>query len=268
MIDGRTRHALASATTRRGTGLHSGAACAVRMVPAPPGHGRVFHVAGVAIPAHAAHVIDTRACTTLGRGARRVRVVEHLLAALEAHGVEDVALEVEGDEVPALDGSASGWCVALRDAGLVPSGPRNVRTLRAPVRVAQGDSWATAEPADRLHLTVSVDFPHPAIGRGAWSGDTWGPLLDARTFGFLADRDALRAAGLARGVTPDNAVVFDDTGPMHGALRGDDEPVRHKALDLLGDLALLGAPLQARVRVHKGGHTLHRALLDAVEDLA
>lgn len=268
MSDGRTRHTLASATVRRGVGLHGGAACAVRLAPAPEGHGRVFRVDGRDIPARSAHVVDTRGCTTLGRDGRRVRVVEHLLAALEAHGVDDVLLEVEGDEIPALDGSAAGWSAALHAAGLVACGTRPGRELRAPVRVTRGESWATATPADRLTLSVSIDFPHPAIGRARWEGDAWATLLDARTFGFLAEREALAAAGLARGADVGNTLVFDDAGPLHGPLRGHDEPVRHKALDLLGDLALLGGPLRARVRVHKGGHALHRALVDAVEDLA
>ncbi len=268
MIDGRTRHALASAVTRSGIGLHGGMPCAVRLTPAPRGSGRVFHVGDVRIPARAAHIVDTRGCTTLGRDGRRVRVVEHLLAALAAHGVDDVRIDVDGDEIPALDGSAAGWRGALEEAGLVPDGTRTAMTLRAPVRVTQADSWATATPAERLELAVSIDFPHPAIGCARWEGDAWDALLDARTFGFAADRTALDAVGLARGAGLDNAVVFDEAGPMNGPLRGDDEPVRHKALDLLGDLALLGGPLRARVRVHKGGHALHRALIHAVEDLA
>jgi UDP-3-O-[3-hydroxymyristoyl] N-acetylglucosamine deacetylase len=223
-------------------------------------------------------------------------MVEHLLAALVIAGVDDVDLLLDGDEVPILDGSARGWLACLakaepRDAdvgGTVPgralregaASPLPSQETHAPlrrveaftldrvIRVETRGGWAEASPADRLSLDVSANFPHPAIGAQRWAGgagDFAAELAGARTFGFLADAEALRAAGLARGASHENALVFDAEGPMT-ALRWPDEPVRHKALDLLGDLALLGAPLRAHVRVHHGGHALHHALVRAITE--
>ncbi len=166
---------------------------------------------------------------------------------------------------------------ALREgaASPLPSQPTHAPLRRAEaftldrvIRVETRGGWAEASAADRLSLDVSVNFPHPAIGAQRWAGgagDFAAELAGARTFGFLADAEALRAAGLARGASHENALVFDAEGPMT-ALRWPDEPVRHKALDLLGDLALLGAPLRAHVRVHHGGHALHHALVRAITE--
>ena len=260
-----------------GIGVHSGLPAVLTLRPAPAGSGRTFVRGSARIPATLEHVVDARLATTLGHEGVRVGMVEHLLAALVVRGIEDVDLVLEGDEVPILDGSAHGWLAHLAEGAPSPASHASAGTsdglpsvrLDRLVRVeTRGGSWAEAAPADDLSLDVSVTFAHPAIGAQRWSGGAdrfEAELAGARTFGFLADAEALRAAGLARGARHDNALVFDADGPMT-PLRWPDEPVRHKALDLLGDLALLGAPLCARVRVHHGGHALHHALVRALTE--
>jgi UDP-3-O-[3-hydroxymyristoyl] N-acetylglucosamine deacetylase len=246
----------------------------VTLYPAAPGTGIVFEPAGrgVAIPATRDRVVASRFATSLGRDGACLSTVEHLLAALLGLGVDDVRVRVEGAELPALDGSAAEWVSLLRAAGLERRGA-GVDPLRVQrvVELREGGAWIRAEPAATLRITCGIDFEHPAVGRQRLHLDGLDPerftreLAPARTFGFLADRDRLRQAGFARGASLANTVVFDGDGVVNRAgLRFPDEPVRHKALDLLGDLALLGRPLEAHVSVERGGHTLHLALVDAL----
>jgi UDP-3-O-[3-hydroxymyristoyl] N-acetylglucosamine deacetylase len=213
------------------------------------------------IPAELAAVASTERCVVLASGSTRVATVEHLLAALRYAGFwSGAVIEVDGEELPILDGSARPWLEEIAHLGDPPPAPEPL-TLARPLRVAIGRSVAEALPGPE-RLEMSVDYDHPAIGCQHWSGgaERWNDLLDARTFGFLAELESLRAAGLACGAGTENAIVFGEDGPL-GPLRHVDEPVRHKALDLLGDLALLGRPLSATVRVDRGSHGLHVHLM-------
>jgi len=255
-----------------GLGLHSGESSRVTLRPAPVGHGVVFVRTGstppVRIPARVEYVASTRNATTLAAGGADVSTVEHLLSALWAAGIDNVAIEVEGPEVPVLDGSARPFAEALRKVGGRSSGkPRRQWAVTREVEVNLGDCRIRAEPADRLALSYAVDYSHPAIGRQEIAFDAIDPeifeseLAPARTFGFLSDVEALRAAGLAQGGSLENTIVLDDRGIINpDGLRFSDEFVRHKVVDLLGDLSLLGGALRARVCVERGGHSLHRAL--------
>ncbi|HNC97982.1 MAG TPA: UDP-3-O-acyl-N-acetylglucosamine deacetylase [Myxococcota bacterium] len=262
----RSQQTLARSFVVEGRGLHSGAAVRLTARPAPEHSGLVYVVGGHRVPARVAHVTNTQLATTLGLGEQRVSMVEHLGAALYTAGVDNLEIEVEGGEVPVLDGTAQPWVEAIRQAGL-ESQSAAVRVLRIQkkVTVEAGESWISAEPADRLHLSMGVAFAHPAIGTQHWAGgpaDFAAELSWARTLGFFADAEKLRALGLARGAGLDNTLVFGDDGPMNeGGLRAPDEVVRHKALDFFGDLSLVGAPVLGHFRAWRSGHSLHLALL-------
>jgi len=273
---------LASKISCAGTGLHSGAPAGLVLSPAEVDTGVVFVCrAGkrrVEIPARAAFVSSTANATTLAREGASVATVEHLLAALVGLGVDNLRVDLDGDEVPGMDGSAEAFVYLLQTAGLkTQDAPRRVLAVRRPVEVVEGLRSIRVEPARAgLAVRYAVDFEHRAIGRQCMEIPKLVPevfvsdLARARTFGFFREVDALRRAGLARGASLDNTIVLDDDGVMNpGGLRWPNEFVRHKVLDLLGDLALLGHPLRGRVSVERGGHALHRALVDALlEDRA
>ncbi|MCA9537460.1 MAG: UDP-3-O-[3-hydroxymyristoyl] N-acetylglucosamine deacetylase [Myxococcales bacterium] len=258
------RRTLAAAVTCAGPGLHSGAPCVAHLSPAPPGHGLCLNGTPVALR----HVIDAAYATTLATARGPVRTVEHLLAALYGLGIDDAAIEVEGGEVPALDGSAARFVQAI--APCDQPGRRTILTLREPVEVRDGARWCRATPAQTLSLAVEINFPALGVQRFAAPVDALPTIAAARTFGFARDADPLRAAGLARGAGLSNTLVFDDHGrPLNPeGQRLADEPARHKWLDLLGDLALLGAPLRAQVEATRGGHALHHRLVAALQRVA
>jgi UDP-3-O-[3-hydroxymyristoyl] N-acetylglucosamine deacetylase len=216
------------------------------------------------IPATVANVVSTDRTTTLGAEGRTVSLVEHLLAALRMAGFyTGVTVTVSGSELPILDGSAQPWLEALTGLGDPPEPPEALRVSEV-VEVRLGDSFARVEPGPAL-LHCSVSFPHPAIGRQEWSGGpgSYTDLAAARTFGFMAEAEVLRSRGLALGAVLEHAIVFADDGPM-SPLRFADEPVRHKALDAVGDLALLGRPIAASITIERGSHRLHHALMLAL----
>lgn len=223
-----------------------------------------FVVNGVAIPALVENVVSTDRTTTLAAGGASVSLVEHLLAALHMAGFHaGVHVEVDGPELPILDGSAQPWLEAVACLGTPPPQPEALRLTQA-LEVRVGESLARAEPGP-LTLSCSIDFDHPAIGAQTWEGGrhAFTDLAAARTFGLMADAQVLRSRGLALGAVLEHAIVFADDGPM-SPLRFADEPVRHKALDAVGDLTLLGRPLDAAVRIVRGSHTLHVALVKAL----
>lgn len=266
------QHTLARPLRIRGQGLHSGRLVWARICPAPPDHGVVFERVDLRarprVPARLEQVRDGRLATTLGDAPGRVATVEHLLAALYALGVDNARVEVHGPELPAVDGSARPWTRALERAGRIGQGiPARVLRVLRPVELRLGARGARLLPAAALELGVVVDFPHPLIGRQALQvradPQTFCEALCwARTFGLEDEVVQMRAAGLARGGDLGNAVVYGAQGVLNPeGRRAWDEPVRHKTLDLLGDLALLGLRLQAQVEVERPGHAFTHALL-------
>lgn len=239
-----------------GVGVHSGAPCRARVHRAP-GEAVSFLVAGRRIPFDVSAVVPSRLCTTVGFAGARVGMIEHLGAALLALNLwSGLMFEVEGPELPVLDGSARGWLELL--AGVSPEPAPPAFTPPASRVEVRGGVVQVLPGGVGLRLDVSVDFAHPRIGAQAWRGDDsdFLGLLDARTFGLASDLTALRAAGLGLGVRPENAVVYGD-GIVTPEPRGEDEPVRHKALDLLGDLYLLGGPINALVFASRASHEAH-----------
>ncbi|WP_071454325.1 UDP-3-O-acyl-N-acetylglucosamine deacetylase [Gloeomargarita lithophora] len=251
--------------TLSGVGLHTGQVNAMTLERTAPGTGRVFYVDNQPIPAQVCHVQPSNLCTTLAQDNYKIHTVEHLLAALVGLGIGDVAIHVTGEEVPLLDGSALPWVEALRGWGT--GQPLVEGVITEPVVVQNGESFVCALPAPELTFTYGIDFPeYPAIGR-QWL--TWVPsredfssvIAPARTFG-LADQIAqLQSQGLIRGGGLENALVCDrERGWLNPPLRFADEPVRHKMLDLLGDLGLLGALPRGHFLAYKAGHRLHTQL--------
>ena len=253
----------------RGVGLHSGADAAVRFLPASAGTGLVFRKAssGQEIPARAANVTDTSRCTRLGAGGLEIQTVEHVLSALAGLGVDDAVIEFEGPEMPAADGSAAPFVPLLLEAGRTAQpGPGAAPiTLDAPLFIAEGEATLAAFPADHFEATVVLDYPrHAYLGTQAarfvaGRDDYAAWVAPARTFGFVAELEALKARGLALGATRDNAVALGRDG-YETPLRFPDELARHKVLDLIGDLALAGRPLHARILALMPGHTLNTRL--------
>lgn len=247
-----------------GVGLHTGAPCAITLGPARGGWWVGPAGGGAALPVGPGLVRGTDHATRLGGPGWELSTVEHLFGALHGDGLDAVELRFEGPELPALDGSAAGWIALFDAAGRVPSGaPARRFCLREPVRVAEGPRAVAAWPAARLEIHCAVSFP-PPIGEGrARFGGAPGHFRQntagARTFGLASDAPALRAAGLARGAGLHNTIVFDTVGPRRPGLRHQEEIAHHKLLDLLGDLALLGAPLLARVEALRPGHALTHA---------
>lgn len=263
---------LAHPVERCGVGLHSGAQARVRLEPSDqPG----YEVAWFDQPERAAvrlepsQVCETQLCTALQLEGRRLATVEHLLAGLAGVGISSARLVVDGGEIPLLDGSAQPWVEAVAEAGLHCLGARDSQPpLAEPITLQQGQSFATALPSDQLRLGAAIEFPHPAIGRQLFSLQLTPEafvkeIAPARTFGFKDQVEQLLAAGLIKGGALDNALVCDGEGWINPPLRFADEPVRHKLLDLLGDLALAGLP-QAQVFAFRGSHGLHTSLAAAL----
>ena len=271
----RPQASLARPVPLQGRGLHSGEQVRLLIEPAPAQHGLVFLrrdlPAPQPIPARADCVVDTRLATTLGRGDQRVATVEHLLAAMSAVELDNALVVVWGPELPAFDGSALPWVKALMSGGRVQQGAGRAPIAPvAPLELRRGSSWARVLPASRLSLRATIRFPHPQLlsrtldyhpGPQAFQSQ----LAWARTFALEDQVVAMRSQGLARGGSLHNAVVLDGRGVLNpSGLRGTDEPLRHKLVDLRGDLSLLGAPLQARIEVQQPGHGFNLALVRAI----
>jgi UDP-3-O-[3-hydroxymyristoyl] N-acetylglucosamine deacetylase len=263
---------LADEVELTGVGLHSGARCRLRLLPSDrPGYrlGWLDRPAVPALPLAPDQVCETTLCTALQIGQRRLATVEHLLAALAGVGVTRVELRAEGPEVPLLDGSALPWVEAIATAGLHRLGSAPERPgLRHPITVHGAGGFVTALPASAPHLGAAIEFSEPAIGRQLFSlplspAAFVAEIAPARTFGLRSQVEQLLAAGLIRGGALDNALVCDGAGWLNPPLRYPDEPVRHKILDLLGDLALVGLP-RAQVFAFRGSHRLHTGLAAAL----
>ncbi len=266
---------LSGEVQREGVGLHTGHYCSLKLLPSSkPG----FHVSwieekGRSITLSTDQLRESALCTTLDFGNRKLATVEHLLSALAGCGLSHVEIEVSGDEVPILDGSALGWVEAIEEVGIKPAlTPRNPPfPLDAPVVCHSGQSVITAIPANQFCLVAAIEFPQKAIGRQLFSIELTPEafvkeIAPARTFGFLNQVEKLREKGLIKGASLENALVCDGEKWLNPPLRFSDEPVRHKLLDLIGDLSLVGFP-KAQVIVYKGSHALHTDLATCLSQL-
>ena len=264
------QHTLRETLEFEGVGLHTGVASHVRVLPQAAGSGIRFRLgeAGVAFAALPECVIETRRATVVGSGGATVSTVEHLLSALFAMGVDNALIEVEGPEIPVLDGSAGVFVAAIARAGLVAQHePRMLVVVDRPMIFRDGDAVLAVAPAPAFRIRFAVDFASPV---GAQFIDaTIDPsyyaeqIAAARTFGYMHEVEALLAAGLARGGSLDNALVFAPEGPLT-PLRWPNEVVRHKVLDLIGDFAFLGGWPQCDVVSIKSGHRLHAQAVAAL----
>ena len=257
--------------------MHLGVPCKITFQPAQAKQGIVFRRTDCAglprIRAHVSEVSGSERRTQLGKGEHAVHTVEHVLAAVSGLGIDDLTIDMDGPEPPILDGSAAPFVAALSEAGLAAvDGEPEFLDLTEPVRIIDGASVYEAYPSERLELDVTIEFPHPLIGkqfrRFIVTQDSFASELSgARTFGFVHEVEALRDRGLIKGASLDNTVVLDDSDVLSGDLRWSDEFVRHKAMDCVGDLALTGARLRARIVAvkpsHRGTITLVRELVKA-----
>ncbi len=253
-----------------GNGLHTAVHTNLRLVPAPADTGLVFRrtdLDGFELEAKANNVARVSYATSLMKKGVLISTTEHVLAALYSSGIDNIYIELDNLEVPILDGSAAPFVRLLEQAGVqrLRKRRRYLKVLK-PVEVAEGDRRISIFPANEFRVTCLIEFTHPLIGRQELemvvNRDTFRAILaSARTFGFTEDVTRLRAMGLIRGGSLENAIVLTPDGAMNGTLRYPDEFCRHKALDLIGDLALLGRPLLGHVVAHKAGHALHTALV-------
>lgn len=258
--------------TISGRGLHGNLPCTVRLVPvdAPTGLRFIHLPSGTELLVRADLAGDLVLSTTLVKDGVRLQTIEHLLSALMGLEVEHLRIEVDSEELPILDGSAAPWVEAIIQAGLKGlEGRRRFIRITRPVEVRNGDRWIRVSPFDGLRLRYVIDFPVPALGRQSrelsLTPEKYRRELGAaRTFCLAQEIEAMRARGLALGGSLDNAVVFGNEGPLNESLRFEDEAVRHKMLDLVGDLALLGAPMLGLVEAHAAGHALHVGLAQAI----
>lgn len=259
----------------QGVGLHSGAPVTLRLLPAPADHGIVFLRTDLAgsppIPALAENVVDTALATTLGKGGARVGTVEHLMSALSGLGVDNVRVELDGPEVPIMDGSAAPFVFLLREAGIrVQDEPKSFVVIKKPISVSEGGKKAAVGPANRFRIRCTVDFRHPLISDQSFEMEFSDrafirEICRARTFGFLRDVELLKSMGLARGGSLDNAIVVDEFSILNpDGLRFPDEFVRHKVLDAMGDLALFGRPVIGQLELVRSGHALNHKLVQKV----
>ncbi len=261
-----------------GIGLHSGKTASLMVKPALPNTGILFIrtdlAQPVSIPATFEFVTQTKLATTLGRFSNGVSVqistVEHLLCAFKLMGIDNAVVEVNGPEVPIMDGSAAAFCEHLMSAGLYEQAvSRKVAVLKKRIEIHKGDKSASIEPSFRLKIDAKVEWNHPAIGKQNYSytmGESdFKEIAMARTFGFLKDVEQLQKMGLARGGSLDNAVVLDEVRVLNReGLRYRNEFVRHKVLDAIGDLALAPMAILGDVSLVKAGHELHAELVNAI----
>jgi UDP-3-O-[3-hydroxymyristoyl] N-acetylglucosamine deacetylase len=268
---------IARSTAISGIGLHTGQRINMTLRPADAGVGIVFHRQigdrKVSIEATSANVVDTRLATVIGQGDARVSTVEHLLASLAAYGVDNLHIDIDGPEVPIMDGSAAPFVSVLEEAGLKRhTVSRKFLAIRKPVSVIDGEKRATIIPSRFFRITFDIAFQHPCIAlqQRSVKVTTAGfrkELAPARTFGFLKDVESLKAAGLARGGSLENAIVVDDEKILNPeGLRFHDEFVRHKILDAIGDLSLIGYPILGHVRAFKAGHDINHQLVEKIID--
>ena len=269
---------LKTITRAVGVGLHSGQRVELTLRPAQPDTGIVFRRVDLAepvdIPVTALAVTDTRMASTISNGDAKVHTVEHLMSACAGLGIDNLYVDITAEEVPILDGSSSSFVFLLQSAGVeLQRAPKRFIRVIKPVEVREGEGaatkWARLDPYHGYKLSFEIDFAHPAVdstgqrvefdlGQGNYSRD----IARARTFGFTKDVEMMRSHGLARGGGLDNAIVMDDYKVLNSdGLRYDDEFVKHKILDAMGDLFLLGRPLLAAYSAFRSGHAMNNLLL-------
>ena len=269
---------LKSLTQAVGVGLHSGQRVELTLRPAPPDSGIVFRRVDLPQPVDIAispeAVTDTRLASTISSGSTKVLTVEHLMSACAGLGIDNLVIDITAEEVPILDGSASSFVFLLQSAGIaLQNAPKRFVRILKPVEVREGEGanvkWARLTPYEGYKLSFEIDFAHPAVdstgqrvefdmGSGTYSRD----IARARTFGFTKDVEMMRANGLALGGGLDNAIVMDDYKVLNSeGLRYNDEFVKHKILDAMGDLYLLGKPLLAAYSAFRSGHAMNNKLL-------
>jgi UDP-3-O-acyl N-acetylglucosamine deacetylase len=266
-----SRQTVARPAELSGSGLHTGLPCRVRVGPSSAGSGIVFFRDGAPIPARLEQVVATERRTALQAGSHRVETAEHLLAAAAALGVDDLVVELDGPELPILDGSFAPFVALLDEAGRIgQQGGGRVAQIDRPIDVADGEARYRVEPADRYAVEVTLDYAAPVIGRQTWgctvSAENFrSGIAAARTFGFLAEVETLRGRGLLGGATAGCAILLSEVAVLNTTLQWPDEFARHKAGDLIGDLALLGARLAMRVSAiqpsHRGNVACARAIV-------
>ena len=260
-----------------GIGLHTGRKVTLKLIPAPINTGIIFHridlpdAPGIKADAHL--VTDTRLATVLQNGDTRVSTVEHLLSGCAGLGIDNLIIELDCEEVPIMDGSAASFLFLIESAGLQEQeAPRQFIVIKKPVEIRESGKLARLEPFDGFKLDFTIDFKHPAVDKTGqrhvidFADSTYAREIGrARTFGFAHEVEALREMGLARGGSLDNAIVLDEHRILNNEeLRYDDEFVRHKILDAIGDLYLAGHPIVGAYVAEKSGHALNNALLRAL----
>jgi UDP-3-O-[3-hydroxymyristoyl] N-acetylglucosamine deacetylase len=268
---------LKKATKTTGVGLHTGARVEMGLRPAPVNTGIVFHRTdlpqAVSIPAIAANVGDTRLSSTLKGDGSSVSTVEHLMSALAGLGIDNLHVDIAGPEIPIMDGSAGPFVFLVQSAGIVEQAEaKRYLRVKSMVEFRDGDKWARFETFDGFKLDFTIDFPHPVFGSENrhvvvdFAEHSYAKeVARARTFGFMQDVEAMRAAGLGLGGSLQNAVVLDEFRVLNSeGLRYDNEFVRHKVLDAIGDLYLLGHPLIGQYTAYKSGHELNNQLARAL----
>ncbi|NKB87465.1 MAG: UDP-3-O-acyl-N-acetylglucosamine deacetylase [Acidobacteria bacterium] len=258
-----------------GIGLHSGERVKMRLLPAAPGTGIRFRrvdLGGREIAVAIENLHQTSFATQLTDGEASISTVEHVLSAASGLGVDNLLIELEGPEVPIMDGSATPFVYLLHEAGLKrQQAARTFIKIVEPLRVDEDDKFIAVYPAERLKISYTIDFDHPLIGiqretflvtPRAYTEQ----LAPARTFGFLRDVETMRSLGLALGGSMENAIVVGENSILNPQLRFPDEFVRHKIMDAIGDLTLLGAPLLGHVVAYRAGHGLHAGLVEKIRD--
>ena len=264
---------VAKRVTCTGVGLHSGKPAALTLAPAAPDAGITFvrMDLGVEIPARSDRVVDTTLSTSIASGTARIATVEHVLAALLGMGIDNCRVEVDGPEIPILDGSAAPFVCLVQEAGVqVQRTGKRYLVVERPVEIRDGEKLARLEPADAFSVEFRADFGHPLITNQAFKAVLSDRVFErelarARTFCFLRDIERMQAAGLAKGGSLENAIVVDEFSILNPeGLRFADEFARHKALDAVGDLALFGLPVVGAFVADRSGHALNQALVRKV----
>ena len=261
--------------TCSGVGLHTGKPAMIKLCPAPADTGIVFirnqNGSRIALSASVGNLIPAELCTTIGANGAAVKTVEHVLAALSGLSVDNAFIELDGEEVPVMDGSADPFVRLIRAAGIIPQDcPQAFLKIMQPIEVVDGQKRIIVEPSPTTRITYSIQYDHPLIQQQTYVYDWSASLFDrtiaaARTFGFMKEVKYLWSRGLGKGGSLENTIILSEQGVLNeSGLRFHDEFVRHKILDLIGDLAFLGVPMIGHVIADRAGHALHTKLVEAI----